>query len=263
MARPPKIRITKRDREDFARLVRNTKAKINRTLKKYDVDLSDEVHIPKNIGEFKTRKEFNQWKRQMESFTNRHNLRYQYRRNVHGVVASKSELMELERMSRMARENARKARRKIQKSRKTDTRSRILKEPDLQGFSMPDVFDFQDIHWQWQLEEAKKKYSRRADPTFYDQRLETMKDNFIRSVEGTLGAVDEEGFDVIEMLRQLPSVDFYNLYEMENQVFSFELWDSEGQVIPSVQEVLGKLNEMSSILKRYYEGKINMDLRNF
>src|SRR5690625_8038320 len=99
MARTKTIRITKNDRTEYQRLVRNARAKISRTRKKYGIDLSQEVNLPK-LEQFKTRSQFNKWKQHVSSFTNRHNMKYQFQKNKYGVVASKSELLEMETLRR-------------------------------------------------------------------------------------------------------------------------------------------------------------------
>src|SRR5690625_7488212 len=76
MAKLPPIRIRKRDEEEYRRLQRNTKAKINRVKKNYGVDLEGEIPLP-DLSEFQTRKEFNEWKELQSSFTNRANTEYQ------------------------------------------------------------------------------------------------------------------------------------------------------------------------------------------
>jgi hypothetical protein len=77
-------------------LVKNSKAKVKRTFQKYGVDLTEEVSIP-SLDSFQTREEFNEWKEKAGSFTNRNNQRFQFVKNEHGVVASKSLLNEISR----------------------------------------------------------------------------------------------------------------------------------------------------------------------
>ena len=265
MARPPRIRITKRDRDEFKRLARNTKAKIRRTSENYGIDLSGEVNIPDSIEEFSTRKEFNKWKQRQKSFTNRYNLDYQFVKNPHGVVASKSEIRRIERATKRAQINARRKRREIeaQMSEEMKQQRGMLQRPDLQGFSVPKDFDFKTVKDRWRLEDIERNMERRADDTYYDKAMKTMQDNFIRSVEGTLGSLGADGENVIERLKGLSPESFYDLYLQYNEVFSFELWDSQGQMIPSYEEVQGHLSKMDSVVQRYEDGKVDTDLKKF
>ena len=265
MARTRPIRITENDRREFARLVRNSKAKIRRTARNYGIDLSAEVIIPDSIERFQYRSDFNRWKQQMESFTNRYNLRYQFVKNEHGVVISKADLNRIQRDERRARQNALRKRKELERNlSETYKRQRgMLKRPDLQGFSMPPEFDFSEIEHGWQLDYRSRQYSERADPRFYDERLETMKDNFIRSVEGTLGAIGEDRKDVIKKLRRLDPLDFYNLYQQEYDVMNFQFWDSEGQIYDSSEQVLERLEQIVSALEKHENGETNDDLKNF
>jgi hypothetical protein len=75
---------------------RIARAKVKRTFQKYGVDLTEEVSIP-SLDSFQTREEFNKWKEKAGSFTNRNNQKFQFVKNEHGVVASKSLLNEISR----------------------------------------------------------------------------------------------------------------------------------------------------------------------
>lgn len=246
-------------------MARNTKAKIRRTIRNYGIDLTNEIYIPTSIEEFTTRKEFNKWKERQKSFTNRYNLRYQFVKNPHGVVASKAELREIERDTKRAQANAKRKRKEIeaQMSEEMKQQRGMLKKPDLQGFSIPKDFDFASVKDRWRLQEIGRNMARRADDEYYDKAMKTMQDNFIRSVEGTLGSLGAEGENVVERLRNLSPESFYDLYLQYNEIFSFELWDSKGQMIPSFEEVKGRLSRMNSKIQLYEDGKVDTDLKKF
>src|SRR5690606_8337479 len=112
LRRTSPIRITKNDREEYARLVRNAKAKIRRTDKNYGVDLSRQVKLP-DINNFSTRSEYNQWKQEMERFTNRYTKEFQFVKNAKGVVANKQQLYDFKKANEKARTLAIKKNEKI------------------------------------------------------------------------------------------------------------------------------------------------------
>src|SRR5690606_23216478 len=107
------IRITKNDRKEYARLVRNTKAKIRRTAKNYGIDLSNQIQIP-SIEEFRSREHFNEWKNKQHSFTSLSNRNFQFKKNEFGVVASKRELDIIDQNTRRAQAIADKLRKEAE-----------------------------------------------------------------------------------------------------------------------------------------------------
>src|SRR5699024_3422087 len=146
MARITPIRITQNDRKEYARLVRNTRAKIRRTERNYGIDLSDEVRLPSSIDEFSTRKDFNEWKQEMSSFTNRANTNYQFVKNKYDVVASKKQLFKIEQdtkeAQRIAKEEIQKHLDKpvYHKGKKIGTvedRTLHMSTPDVTGVRVP------------------------------------------------------------------------------------------------------------------------------
>ena len=80
MPRNVSIRISQNDKQDYQRLVRNAKAKIRRVKKKYNRELSSSVELP-SLSSFKSRKQYNEWKNEIKSFTNRGNTKYQFVKN--------------------------------------------------------------------------------------------------------------------------------------------------------------------------------------
>jgi hypothetical protein len=245
-------------------LVRNTKAKIKRAAKNYGIDISKDIVIPK-LSDFKTRKEFNEFKEKQKSFTSPSNLKYQFVKNEHGVVASKAELNEIKRNTKRAQEIADKLRKEavrkpfISGGKKQGTvgqRMMQMNKPDTAGISRPPDFDFNKIRNKRDLERKKDNVEKRSKEDFFDKRMEQMKKNFIALLELSFNSDAER---LIEKLEGIPPEDFYEMYLMFDE-FDFDLYytqDFNGQSHDS------QIRQLESYIDRYYNGNINMDLKSF
>lgn len=264
MRRFTPIRITKNDRQEYARLVRNTKAKIRRTIKNYGIDLSDEIEIP-SIEDFKTRNEFNRWKERQASFTNRANLHYQFKKNPYGVVASKKRIADIQRDNKQAQQIADKL---IESAKEkpfisggkeqgtVEQRMLQMARPNAAGVYRPPDFDFDKIRSEYELRRKEQNLKKRADEQYYDERMERMKENFIKLLEESFNSDADE---LIEKIKDIPAEDFYEMYLMFDE-FDFDLYytlDVEGETHET------QINQMLHYVDRYHTKKINMDLKGF
>jgi hypothetical protein len=264
MRRTIPIRITQNDREEYKRLVRNSKAKIRRANKKYGVDLSDEVELPK-LGNFSTREEFNQWKEETRSFTNRANQNYQFVKNDYGVVASKKKIHEIENATKEAQrlaihmtENATNkpfiSGDKVQGT--VGQRMMQMGKPNVAGITIPKNFDFSKVRNQQRLEQIEQNMVKRSNPKYFDKRLETMKQNFMDILQLSFNSDADE---LIEKLKGIPTDDFYEMYLMFDE-FDFDLYSSEN--IGAIADE-GNIKKMLSYIDRYYRGDIDFNLKGF
>lgn len=253
------IRISNKDKKEYAKLVKNTKSKIRRTQKNYGIDLSDEVQLP-SLESFKTRKEFNEWKNKQSSFTNRANKHYQYKKNQYGIVAPISLLNKIER-------DTKKAQKVVDKIIKEASKKPIIsggkvqgtvgqklltmKSPAPMGLTRPRDFDFDKISHPDRLNEVAENMSKRATGEYYDKRMEKMRDTYISELE--LSFNSDADF-LIEQLRNMPVEDFYELYmtfdEFDFQVFyKMKYLDTEGH------ETI--LRSLETYVQRYQRGEMN------
>ena len=266
MARITPIRISENDRKEHARLVRNARAKVRRTLKNHGVNLEGVAPI-RNIDDFATRKEFNEWKEETGSFTNRANLNYQFVTNIHGVTTSKKHINELTRMRkreqrRANEELAKQMDKTISQGGKVYTtvaqRTLHMSVPDVTGVTIPKDFDFKKVRSQSRLKEVEEVGLRRQQPEYYDGRKIQMKENFISLLEQTF---DGDSDELSGRLRSMTPDDFYELY-ISHEEFDFDLYDSEGNLIGDSD---GHIEKMLLILDRFDEGisNVNDDLRHF
>lgn len=243
-------------------MVKNTKAKIARTHKKYGINLTDEINI-KPLESFTTRKEFNEFVQQASSFTNRNNLKYQFVQNVYGLTASKSEINKITRDTKQAQRIAEKLQRDaihkpfISGGKEQGTvGQRLLQmgKPSTAGIVRPPDFNFQSIHTKQQFEKKKKNMEERSDEKFFDKRMEKMKDNFMKILDLNFNS-DAERLN--DKLKNVPADDFYEMYLMFDE-FDFDLYDSENAGGFSDE---GNLRQMEEYVDNYILGRVNMDLK--
>lgn len=264
MERFTPIRISNKDKQEYQKLVRNSKAKIRRTHNKYGIDLSSEVNLPK-LKDFKTRNQFNEWKEQQSSFLNRGNLKYQFKKNPYGVVASKKEILQVERDTKKAQRVAEKIQKQasnkpfISAGKQQGTvgqRMTMMAKPSLAGISRPPDFKFDSIRTREHFIKKKDNMARRVDDGYYDEKKEKMLSNFI----DILGlSFNSQADTLIDELQNINAHDFFEIYLMFDE-FDFDLFDSDGQMVNADE---GTINQMLTYLEQYENGDINMDLKGF
>lgn len=234
-------------------MVRNAKAKIRRTNKNYGVDLTGEIKIP-NIGNIETREQFKKFKDDVKAFTNRNNSRFQFKKNDYGVVANKRELNEIARNTKRAQDIADRFNTKISKQPEIKQRMAQMARPEnATGVSRPNDFDFSKIQSGKRLKEIAENMKKRADEKFVDERMEKFRDIYMEMISKTF---NNEADELIEKFKDMPIDDFYELYLMNLQDMDIDWYYTDE---------LGSnhLEKLSSIVEKYEEGQVNMDLKGF
>ena len=259
------IKIFEKDELEYKKLVRNTKNKIRNVKNKYDKDLSDVVELPK-LETFKTRDEYNEWKDKVKSFTNRHNLHYQFVKNEYDVVITKKDLNEITRLRnqeiRIAKAMHKKAEKKpvIKGNKVVTTQGQLMKQmgkPSIAGVAIPKPFDFKKIRTPRRLKEVIENTKKKADPKHYDKRAERMRDNWIDMISGSLNSDADE---LVARIREIPPDDFLELYGLFFLDMNFSDWDSE-QLLMSYDKAMEKVSEIHSYIDRYERGELKMDMK--
>lgn len=243
-------------------MVRNTKAKISRTAKKYEVDLSDKIELP-DLDSFQTRKEYNEWRQKAESFTNRNNLNFQFKKNPYGIVASKADLHRIELDNKRAIRVAEKELKKQQEKQKDVVQGKTpigMIAPNRNIVQEVKKFDFNKVRSQARLNTLRESNKEKADPQNYDKKMQRMRDNFISILEQSLNSDADE---LIERLRALAPDDFVELYDKYWMDFDFDMWDSEQILFGSHDEAMKKVSAMLSHIDLFERGGVNMDLKGF
>ena len=257
------IRITSSDQKEYARLVRNAKAKIRRTNQKYQVDLTSDIKIP-SINEFRTREEFNKWKQKMSSFTNRSNLKYQFEKNRYGVVATKKDLNRIRRDDEKALKiieekiNQQKDKPFYVNGKMVGTqefKSLWLAKPDIGGFYKWKPFDWENVRDKRAVANRLKRLDKVLEEDYFDKRTAKMKQNFIEELQFSFNS---EADKVVDMLQYLRPDDFYELYNMFPDVFDFRLYSSENA---GGADDTDDLVAMEAYLEDFFQGRIDMDFK--
>ena len=263
--RSPQIRVTSNDKTEYARLVRNAKAKINRTKKNYGIDLSNEVDLP-DLENFQSRKQYNEWREKLQSFTNRNNQRYQFVKNKFGVVATQSEITRMElanaRERRIAEQIIKEAEKKpfISGGKEQGTvEQRMLQmgRPNAAGISMPPKFDFSKIRTRDTFVRKKKRAKERGGRQYYDRRMEKMKQTFIEQLEE---AFNSDADYLTELIKKMSAQDFYEVY-LQFDEFDFNIFYPIGD--DNDDSHLRQVRQMEGYIEDYFKGKIDMDFRGF
>lgn len=248
-------------------MVRNTKAKIRRTQKNYGVDLSSEIKIP-SLNDFATRKQFNTFKQQASSFTNRFNLNYQYKKNDYGVVATKKQINQIERNTHEAQQLAKNEIKRLKKmpfynaGKQEGTlgmRQQNVKPSSISGISKVPNFNFNRVRSQEDLETIERKANRKANPTYYNKRYDVMKENYIMRLSATYNS---DADPLIERLREMDSRNFYDMYQQYEE-FDFKYLPPSDQISQFGNADMA--NEYINELIMYQEDYLskNHDLRDF
>lgn len=241
-------------------MVKNSKAKIGRTSKKYGIDLSEEINLS-SIDSFKTRKEFNEWKESVKSFTNRANTNFQFQKNEHGLVASKKKINEIARATKQAQKVADKLTKKakekpfISGGKQQGTvgqRMQQMNKPNTAGIYRPPDFDFDKIRSEKQLNEKQANMEERSNPNFVNKRVEQLKENYYKTLEEHFNS---DADSLVERLKNIPAEDFFELFLMYDE-FQFDFLYTE-------EQSQNTLNKLESVVEQYDSGKVNMDLKGF
>lgn len=245
-------------------MARNAKAKLARTQKNYGVDLTNEIDIPTSIESFETRKQYNEWKKNISSFTNRSNQHYQFVKNEHGLVMTRAEYNQVKLNEKRSEQNAKKMKAKIKDrpvysgGEKQDVTvfqlQSMMKRPDLLGLEGLPKFNFDNIDRPSRLRNKVINFEKRAQPNYFDLRMEQMKINFTVQLRKTFHSDADE---LIRILEEIPAQDFYEMYMMFDE-FNFDYHYTE-----DADDENAQVNMMLSYIEKYKNGEIDMSLKGF
>lgn len=270
MAYNPPIRIRKKDRAERNRLAKNARQKIRRARENHGQDLRGVIDIPK-MEDFSTRKEFNQWKKDVADFVDRSNLQYQFKRNVHGISASKERLQRIEEKNkeerRLAQERIDEQKENVYgeggeiKGKLKDREVLFKNQEDVYGVDVPEKFDFEDIATEQRLEDVEKRAERRADPEYFRIRDERMKTNFTSMLAESFNNLADE---VIAKINNMPADDFFEIFNMFEEFNFQEHYPVKGEDEQYAQDKQeSDIQAMNTYIDAWNNGEISKDLKDF
>lgn len=272
MARSSEIRITRKDKLEYRRLVNNTRAKIRRVKKTHNIDLSEQINIP-DLQDFSKRKDFNAFKSEMERFTNRGTQEYQFVKNRYGVSASKRELARAKEATDKAQMRAREEIERVRKNplyRKgkqtqytVDTNIMMVGEGEATGVHVPVDFDFDKINTRKRLLDRLDSVEAKSDDGYYDERKEQMKENYIELLQKGLNSYADE---VVEEIKKMSGEGFYQMWLQVGEI-DFNLYSSDPDANRELMdEIEGHMNSVMSAINSFkseYGNDGNEDLKGF
>jgi hypothetical protein len=254
--------LTQSDKDEYKRLVKNVKSKLGRIKKNHGIDLSERVNIPR-FSEFPDKESFNFWKKDMKEVTRRNNKNFQFRTNQYGLTISETDVQNIENMIEkynkkvaevMTKLNAKETvERGIKTGQTAQEQARI--QARVKDIYRPiEPFDFNSSKFMNSDDVYKyvENLMRLSDEYNFDQRQEIFKDNLIRSIEGTFSD-PEITRDLVERLRRIRADHFLEMYYTFNE-FSFNNWDSEGQLMTAEEDNVAILE---SYVDLYEQGKLD------
>jgi hypothetical protein len=217
-----KIRISKNDEQEYKRLVRNAKAKMRRLQKQHGIDLTDEISLP-SLSSFQNRKEFNNFKEDINKFNKGLKNDYKIVKNEQGVAFTKKEVKKYEKKQKEAIELAEQHYAKT----KTENQKIFLKPSNL---DIPRKIDLNDIKTRENFKTRMENLTKRSNPDYFNERDELFKTNYIKSILGSFNEREVVN-EIVELIQAIPADRFYDIYKEYIDYFDFELFDSEGQAV--------------------------------
>lgn len=260
--RQPKMRVMKRDEQEYKRLRSNYRSKLWRirratdfSLPAHEIDSELGLYFPSisefREGAFKTRKDFNLFKQTVEEVTSRSFKPLQIQDNARGIKYPRI-------MHNIGLKHAEKAKKEAQRQidkikdlpiiidgeERGTVADREISTPDSDAYGVytPSDFDIDNFTTPQAVEKRIEKDKQRSDPEYYDERKEQMQQNFISIFDGQ--DPNEVPPEIVELLKGMTPDEFYEFYWMFPDL-SFEDFDSEsgqGFMSNAVEELLYRLS---------------------
>ena len=257
----PKMRIMKRDEQEYKRLRSNYRAKLWRlrratdfSLPAHEIDSELGLYFPDikefRDGAFKTRKDFNTFKQKVEEVTSRSFKPLQTETSARGIKYPRIMLNIGLKHAGRAKDEAQRQIDKIKDlpiiidgEERGTVADREIASPDSEAFGVyfPSDFDIDNFTTAQAVEKRIEKDRQRSDPEYYDERKEQMQENFISIFDGQ--DPNEVPPEIVQLLREMTPDEFYEFYWMFPDM-SFEDFDSEsgrGFMSNAVEELLYRL----------------------
>lgn len=265
------MRVMGKDVKEYKRLRVNYQAKIRRIKNKTKFDVSNDLDIDlpnlrdfKKGKAFKTRKDFNNWKKQVEEVTDRNYKPLQIQSNKNGMKYPRYIKNKGEKATKQAQSKVDDLRKQYSELEVKDSeqvlgqvkeRELMLKDDSNYGIYRPEKFDIDNFSNPKSVERNIERNLERQDETYYDERQARMRDNFASMFEES---DDEEARDLAEKIKVMFPRDFYEMY-LQIAEFDFEDYDSEsGNAITGDKD---RIEIMNSYLEKYINNGLDLSLK--
>lgn len=258
---------SKADKKLFSNLKTRSKRKVNRIKKQHaKADLSD-IHIPSKITDFKSRKEFNEWKEKQNFFLIRNNSHYQFKTNKYGLTESVRNLHTIKVATKIAQGKAREQIQDVETKSVFQGGEKIksnvgqvmaqMGKPNAGGVVVPSDFDFEQFKTKRGLAERLESMNRRSKDDHYEKKKRRMKENFIEVLEK---AYNSDGDELVQLIRDMDDDDFYRIYVRTTE-FDFDLYYGKDGEIHEPNNA--PLSRMLDYVKRFNKNQYDNDLEKY
>lgn len=241
MPKRHKFTIRNKDVERLKKLQTSASRKEKRLSNLFNVDVGVDI---KPITSFSSRKEFNKYITQLETFTSRSN--YRYVKNKYGVVVPRETYNEIKRkVAQVNKENKKRLRqieKKKFKSRGKETDEKV-RDRKLMGDTRynefkPKKFNFNRFRTEKELRDYEKSLKRKTDAKFYDKKAKRYKENYITGIRNIFGKMGNKLIAKIKSMDTDKFMDLYYTEDIANINFMYEFMD-----------VIAKLSELEMIFE--------------
>lgn len=246
MSRRPNLRITSREKAELQRLTKNAKAKSKRIEKQFDINVGIDF---KKVSDFTSRAEVNAYKKQLESFTNRHNLNYQYVKNKHGQVFTKKEVNEIireeKRINRRKVEERKKYEKKAFKSAGKPTGITVEQRREVMRddrYSNTEPVDFKrllnNVRDQGEFKEFLKNVEKAYTGDFIRKRNELYRENYKKALFNVFGMDASTIISHVENIALGSFMDMYYEEDLANIAFIYDKVERDKK-LQAIKDVWG------------------------
>lgn len=288
-----KMRVMKKDVDEYKRLRNNYRSKIRRVRKKtgfnldnIDKDLELELPTIKEMknGAFETRKQFKNTLAQLKQVLDRNFEPLQIKTNNKGLKYPEIVKQQAEESTKKAQEKADTIRNEIkdktiisegEEIATVKERELMLTDSEAYGVYRPSDFNIDDYSNPKTIENTIKKNDERQSGEYYDKRMLQLQLNFLGQfipngedgkpdlsyVKGNVTDDDPDNIVLAKFIMALSPQEFYDMY-LRISKFDFSLYDSDTGELVTGEE--GSVLEyvINDIGVYYHEKAQGIDMRN-
>ena len=252
------MRITKRDRSEYRRIRRNVLAKIRRTQRNHDIDLSREI-VMKELDSM-SRQEFNTFKEQARRFTRRGNPNYTFTKINDHVSISVAERDRLNYLQRVAERAAERRFNQIKDKpfyaggkpeMSVGQYVNQMADPDIPGINAPNVLPDDDIKSREYVQGRIQALTKYVTVREQERLRSQLKENYINKYIDTFGE-DE----IIDVIKDTDDDDFLEMYAMSDDMDISMFYIENDDMLNTMKE------DVESFVHAYNRGDTDRDFQN-
>lgn len=253
------MRITQKDKRDYARLKKNVSAKIDRVKNTHNIDISSDIDM--TPLENMDRRQFNQFKDQAKVMTKRGVPRYSFTKLNEHVSVSQSELNQLNYNKRLADRQAEKRFNRIKDKPYYDAGRQqstvgqyaaTMKDPDIPGINAPNVQPLEKIPSREYVQSKIEQLDRYTDPNSLKKTTDTLKTNYVNKLKETFNS---DAADLIKKIEGINPEDFLELYGMSGDM------DIKMFYIGDLDLLEAAVENTENHIDKYMNGETDMDFK--